>query len=86
MKGAEEDTAVIKVERRTPMSAYSSILMLSAWGFAMVIASFAFLYIGYWIDQLLNTPPTFMLGLFFLALFLCIAKLYQEAWTKRKEV
>ena len=68
------------------IASYSSILMLSAWGFAMVIASFVFMYIGYWLDQLLNTPPTFMLGLFFLALFLCIGRLYQEAWLKKKEV
>ena len=68
------------------LNAYSSILMLSAWSFATVIASFAFLYAGYWLDQLLNTPPTFMLGLFLLALFLCIGRLYQEAWSKKKEV
>lgn len=77
---------MVTTEKKYSIASYSSILMLSAWGFAMVIASFVFLYIGYWLDQLLNTPPTFMLGLFFLAIFLCIGRLYQEAWLKRKEV
>ena len=63
-----------------------SILMLSAWGFAMVIASFLFLYIGHMLDGFFGTAPNFMLGLFFLALFLCVMRLYQEAWKKRKDV
>lgn len=63
---------------------YSHILMLSAWGFAIAICSFAFLYLGCWLDRVLNTSPSFMLGLFFLAVFLCIGRLYQEAWLKRK--
>lgn len=65
---------------------YSHILMLSAWGFAIVIASFVFLYLGYLLDQLLNTPPTFMFGLFFLALVTSIGRLYQEAWRRKKDV
>lgn len=63
----------------------SSILMLSAWGFVIVIASFLFLYIGHLLDGLLGTSPNFMLGLFFLAIFLCVMRLYQEAWKKRKD-
>jgi F0F1-type ATP synthase assembly protein I len=63
-----------------------SILMLSAWGFAMVIASFLFLYIGHMLDGFFGTAPNFMLGLFFLAIFLCVMRLYQEAWKKRKDV
>ncbi|MBN1382626.1 MAG: AtpZ/AtpI family protein [Deltaproteobacteria bacterium] len=65
---------------------FTHILVISAWGFAIVIASFIFLYLGYLLDQLFNTPPTFMLGLFFLAIVTCIWKLYQEAWIKRKDV
>jgi hypothetical protein len=65
---------------------YSAILMLSAWGFVIVISSFLFLYAGYHLDKLLGTSPNFMLGLFFLALFFCIGRLYQEAWSKRKDV
>jgi F0F1-type ATP synthase assembly protein I len=60
--------------------------MLSAWAFAMVIASFLFLYVGHLLDGMLGTSPNFMLGLFFLAIFICIMRLYQEAWKKRKDV
>jgi hypothetical protein len=65
---------------------YSSVLMLSAWGFVIVISSFLFLYVGYKLDEYLGTAPNFMFGLFFLALFTCIARLFQEAWLKRKDV
>lgn len=65
---------------------FASILMLSAWGFAMVIASFLFLYAGHLLDEILGTSPNFMLGLFFLAIFLSVMRLYQEAWKKRKDV
>ncbi len=65
---------------------FGSILMLSAWAFAMVIASFLFLYVGHLLDEILGTAPNFMLGLFFLALFLCIMRLYQEAWKQKKDV
>ncbi|KUG23431.1 hypothetical protein ASZ90_006737 [hydrocarbon metagenome] len=65
---------------------FGSILMLSAWGFTMVIASFLFLYIGRLLDGALGTAPNFMVGLFFLGIFLCIMKLYQEATGKKKGV
>jgi hypothetical protein len=65
---------------------FGGILMLSAWGFAMVIASFLFLYIGHLLDGFFGTAPNFMLGLFFLAIFLCVMRLYQEAWKKGKDV
>ncbi len=58
---------------------FSGILMLSAWGFAMVVSSFLFLYIGYLVDELLGTTPNFMLCSFFLAIGLCVWKLYHEA-------
>jgi F0F1-type ATP synthase assembly protein I len=73
-------------KNKQTMTDYSSILMLSAWGFAIVIASFLFLYLGYLLDQALNTPPTFMFGLFFLALITSIGRLYQEAWLRKKNV
>ena len=41
----------------------SHVLVIGAWGFAIVIASMLFLYVGHMIDEMLNTPPTFMLGL-----------------------
>ena len=68
------------------MQKFSAILMLSAWGFVMVIASFLFLYVGHLLDEMLGTAPNFMLGLFFLAIFLSVMRLYQEAWKKKKDV
>jgi F0F1-type ATP synthase assembly protein I len=65
---------------------FGTILMLSAWSFVMVIASFLFLYLGHLLDVYLGTSPNFMLGLFFLAIFLSVMRLYQEAWKKRKDV
>ena len=62
------------------------ILMLSAWGFAIVFASLLFLYLGHLLDEWLGTAPNFMLGLFFLAIVTTIIRLYQEAWLKRKSV
>ena len=62
------------------------VVMLSAWGFTMVIVSFLFLYIGHLLDGILGTSPNFMLGFFILGLFLCMMRLYQEACGKRKDV
>ncbi len=64
----------------------TSVLMLSAWGMAMVIASFLFLWVGYKLDQLLGTEPNFMLGLFMLAIFICVMRLYNEAKRKMKDL
>ena len=68
------------------MHHYGHILMLSAWGFAIVIASLLFLYLGHLLDEWLGTAPNFMFGLFFLALGTSIGRLYQEAWAKRNKV
>lgn len=72
--------------KKTLHHKYSPILVVSAYGFVIVLASFLFLYLGYKIDEFFGTAPNFMFGLFFLALFLSIGRLYQEAWLKRKEV
>lgn len=69
-----------------PVTVYSSVLLLSSWGFVIAIASFLFLYAGYWLDQFFSTSPTFMLGLFFLAVSMSIWRLYHEAWQRRKKV
>ena len=66
--------------------AYSGVLMLSAWGLAMVVASFLFLYIGHLLDEMLGTAPNFMLGLFMLAIFICVMRLYQEAKNRMKDL
>ena len=66
------------------MHHFGSILMLSAWGFVIVVTSLLFLYVGHLLDEWLGTAPNFMLGLFFLAIVTTIGRLYQEAWLKRK--
>lgn len=66
--------------------AFSGVLMLSAWGLAMVVASFLFLWLGYKLDQYLGTEPNFMLGLFILAIFICVTRLYQEAKKRMKDI
>lgn len=71
---------------REKLNGLGAILMLSAWGFTMVVASFLFLYTGHFIDGVLGTAPNFMVGLFFLGIFLCIMRLYQEATGKRNGV
>jgi F0F1-type ATP synthase assembly protein I len=64
----------------------SGMLMISAWGFALVIASFLFLWLGFKLDQYLGTAPNFMFGLFFLAIFKCVMRQYQEAKKRMKEL
>ena len=71
---------------RDQFNTIRGILMLSAWGFAMVMSSFLFLYVGYLVDEILETTPKFMLGSFFLAIGLCIWRLYQEAKEKGKNL
>jgi len=66
-------------------SSLSQILHISAWGIVIVVSSFMFLYVGRWIDTKLNTEPSFMLGLFILAIFLCIWRLYGEALMHMKK-
>ena len=78
--------ATMKEKQKPLYQKYQSVMIISAWGFVIALASFLFLYIGYEIDQYFGTAPKFMFGLFFLALFLCIGRLYREAWLRRKEV
>jgi len=53
-----------QVKARPRQIDFSHILVIGAWGFAIVIASDGALslYVGHLIDQMLHTPPTFMLG------------------------
>jgi len=71
---------------RKQFESFGGILMLSAWGLAMVVSSFLFLYIGYLVDEILGTTPNFMLCSFFLAIGLCVWRLYQEARNKGKDL
>jgi len=75
-----------QLSRKALYHKYNPVMIVSAYGFVIAIASFLFLYLGFKIDQYFGTAPNFMFGMFFLALFLSIGRLYQEAWLKRKEV
>jgi PAS domain S-box-containing protein len=67
----------------SPRSRESIYLVI--WGFALVIGSFIFLYLGYRIDQVFRTEPFFMIGLFLLAVMICVGKFYQVVWRKWAE-
>ena len=77
---------MISGNQKTIYGQYANIMMMSAWGIVMVVCSFGFLYIGYKLDKFFNTEPNFMLGLFMLGLMLCIGRLYQDAWLRKKDV
>ncbi len=64
--------------RKNRLANLNELIMLSAWGAILVIASFLFLFVGIWVDTALNTGPFFMLGLLILAIFLVMARLYRE--------
>jgi signal transduction histidine kinase len=60
-------------------------LILIFWGFLLVIFSFLSLYIGYRLDQRFDSAPSLMIGLFLLAVLICLGKFYQVAWRKLAE-
>lgn len=69
------------IARKTHQAAttpFRLIIVFSAWGFALVLTSLLFLWLGYLLDELLGSSPTFMLGLFILAVIGCFIELYQE--------
>jgi len=78
--------ATRKIGHYQQFQKFSGIMMVSAWGFAMVIASFLFLWLGYKLDEYLGTAPNFTFGLFFLAIFICVMRLYQEAKKRMKDL
>jgi len=67
-------------------SSYGQVFMLVAWGFVIVISSFIFFYIGYWMDSKFNTEPAFMIGLFLLAIFLSIGRFYWDVLRKEERL
>ena len=60
-------------------ASFRVIVMLSAWGFALVMTSGVFLWIGHFLDGLLGSAPIFMIGFFFLAIIGCFLEIYKEA-------
>jgi F0F1-type ATP synthase assembly protein I len=77
--------ATHKIQRKQYQT-FNGILLMSAWSFAMVTASFLFLWIGYKLDEFLGTGPHFMIGLFTLAVFLCLTRIYAEAKRRMKDL
>jgi len=71
---------VAKEGHQTQVSYLGRVMMLSAWGFVIVITSVLFLYLGYKLDTLLGTAPNFMLGLFMIAVVTTIGRFFREAW------
>jgi F0F1-type ATP synthase assembly protein I len=55
------------------------ILAFSAWGFVIAAGSLLFFWVGLLIDEQLCTEPCFMIGLFILAVFLTIGRLWKKA-------
>ncbi len=76
----EEVIAMLVAKHKNEPEQFSQILLVSAWGIAIAISSFLFLYFGNWLDKMFNTTPTFMLGFFLLAVILGIGRLFQDAW------
>jgi len=75
----KEETAMKKDETgNNRLKNLNELIMLSAWGAVLVVASFLFLFVGIWVDVALNTGPFFMLGMLILAVFLVMARLYIE--------
>lgn len=64
----------------------SDILAFSAWGFVIAAGSLLFFWVGVLIDEALSTEPFFMLGLFILAVFLTIGRLWKRAFAMRERM
>jgi F0F1-type ATP synthase assembly protein I len=76
---------LITRKKKQYMSSFSQVFQISVWSFTIVICSFLFLLFGRWLDTMLGTQPTFMFGLFLLAVFLSIGRLYRDAWLEMKK-
>lgn len=72
-------STIARKTQHLPPAPYRIIIMLSAWGFALVSTSLLFLWLGHLLDELLGTGPNFMLGMFVLAIIGCFIAIYQEA-------
>lgn len=72
-------SAITRKTRSPAFHSFHLIVVLSAWGFSLVISSFLFLWLGHLLDELLGTAPKFMLGFFILSIIGCFIVIYQEA-------
>jgi hypothetical protein len=62
------------------------ILAFSSWGFVIAAGSLLFFWVGLLIDEQLRTEPCFMIGLFILAVFLTIGRLWKKASQVRENM
>ncbi|MDM7985844.1 MAG: AtpZ/AtpI family protein [Smithella sp.] len=60
-------------------NSFHFIIIFSAWGFALVISSCLFLWLGYLLDEKLGTSPIFTLGLLFMSIIGCFIEIFEEA-------
>ena len=56
--------ATLQETKRPPLSKFNPVMIVSAYGFVIAIASLLFFYIGFRIDQYFGTAPNFMFGMF----------------------
>ena len=63
---------------------HTLLLLMSDWGFAIVVASFLQIQIGFLFDGDLSLPPLFIGGLFLLALLSGIEKLARNSTAATK--
>ena len=61
---------------------YNDIIVIGSWGITISISSLLFMWAGYKIDLFLNTEPSFMIGLLFLGIFLCVGRLFKDTINK----
>ena len=59
-------------------NSFRVIIMFSAWGFALVVTSCLFLWLGHLLDNLLGTTPKLMIGFFLLGIIGCFIEIYKE--------
>ncbi len=85
MRGKKDDEMSDPRPERPPTDRYSDLMTLIFWGFLLVILSFLSLYVGYRLDQEFGSAPSLMIGLFLLAVLICLGKFYQMAWRKWAE-
>ncbi|MBN2178926.1 MAG: AtpZ/AtpI family protein [Deltaproteobacteria bacterium] len=77
---------LITRKKNNYMESFSQIFQISVWSFTLVICSALFFLFGRWLDSIFGTQPTFMFGLLFLAILLCIGRLYRDAWVEMKKL
>lgn len=63
--------------------AYNAVDMMVAWGMAILLTSFLFLFINYRLGGNAKMVPLFIVGLFILAAVTMASRFISEAWKIR---